>query len=156
MQRYCYFFHLLHTYVTETDALGDEIRETKELGVYSSLRKAKEAMERFRPLSGFCLYPDGFILQKIRCSLTLCPSKGVVTTVYMPYHERYLPESDCDYVTRGGLHDTAESAQRELLSWQRDPGFVWCEEGTNILEYTVDEDSRFWCEGFTKGDKDIP
>lgn len=152
MNRHCYFFHLQHSYVTETDASGDEVREHKEIGIYSTLRRAREALERFRPLPGFCSHPDDFVLQRTRCRLSGSRSKSDVTVAYMPYHERYLPESDCDYVTRGDLFDSPEEAQAQLMQWRSEPGFIWCEEGAGIAEYIIDQDSRFWGEGFSRGD----
>jgi hypothetical protein len=40
--------------------LGDEVYETKIIGIFSSEQKAKDAVERLKVEKGFENYPDGF------------------------------------------------------------------------------------------------
>ena len=49
------------THRCKRDGLGKEI---KLLGYYSSAALAQVAIERFRPLEGFCDYPDGYRVRK--------------------------------------------------------------------------------------------
>ena len=43
---------------------GEDVYETKLLGIYSSQEKAETAIERYRRLEGFRDYPDDFYIDR--------------------------------------------------------------------------------------------
>jgi len=154
MPGFCYFFYLSHAHICCLDSNGEAIFDRKDIGIYNTLNRAEAAMIKFRQLPGFSAYPDDFLIRRMRCNLTGHGRKADIETVYMPYHERYISDEDCDYVTRGNLYDNSDEARSELLSWSTEKGFQWCEEGANVLEFAINADSRFWSEGFTHGHED--
>lgn len=59
-----YVYKLEHSHIS--GSLGDEkLFDTKVIGYYSSRKKAEETMERYKYITGFKDYPDGFIIEKI-------------------------------------------------------------------------------------------
>ncbi len=124
--------------------------EHEDICIYSSKARALEAIRRFRTLPGCSSYPDAIIIIRQRCTLQTTATKADLQTVFLPYHERYLADEDCDYVTRGTLFDHYDAAHAELQSWRHDPGFIWNDDGANVIEFTIDLDSTFWNEGFSR------
>lgn len=60
-----YVYKLKHYHVVGHDNVGDELRSRKTIGYYSSLKKAKETIERYKNITGFKDYPDGFYIEKV-------------------------------------------------------------------------------------------
>ena len=59
-----YVYKLEHSHIS--GYLGNEkLFDTKIIGYSSSRRKAEETMERYKDITGFKDYPDGFIIEKI-------------------------------------------------------------------------------------------
>ncbi len=152
MERYCYVFFVIHQYVVEQDRDGGPIHETKEIGVYSTRKLARDAVRRFMPLPGFVDYPNGFVILRERCYLRDLTDKKDLRTVYLPYFEKYLAEEDCDFVTRGAFFESSLDAEDVIQSWKSEPQSAGHEEGFAVVEYTLNQDLRLWNEGFTKGD----
>ncbi len=150
MDKYCYIFYVIHQYAAAADKVGAPICETKEIGVYSTMNKAREAVRRFAGLPGFASYPNDFIISKRKCYLRDRTEKEILFKVYSPYHEKYLPEEDCDDITRGAFFADAAQAEEVVQQWMRKPRFIGHEAGFNVIEYAVDQDIRFWSEGFSK------
>ncbi|MBR2718673.1 MAG: hypothetical protein IKB78_05165 [Clostridia bacterium] len=148
MERYCYLYHVTHQYLVETDTDGSPINETKEIGLYTTKMLANQAIERFKALPGFCDYPECFSIAKQRCYLKKAESRDQLSVIYSPYHEVYLPDSDCDLVTTGCLFDTHEEATEVLEEWKASGICVGGEENFNVLEYQINGDG-FWREGFS-------
>ncbi len=67
-----------HMYYLDEDKIDDE--ESKMIGVYTTRKKAKKAMERALKLPGFKEYPDKFIID--RCKLDEDHWKEGFITVY--------------------------------------------------------------------------
>ncbi len=147
LTKICYCYYLTHRYIVQIGKDGEPICETKEIGVYSTKRKAMEAIQRFKKLSGFRDYPEGFLIQKKACYLE-SKNKPDLDKVFSPYHEEYLSESDCDYVTRGVFFENSHSAEEVIQEWKKKSKFIGCEEGFAVIEYTLDKDIRLWSEGF--------
>lgn len=53
-----------HVYILEHTYELESSEETKFIGVYSSVEKANEAIERLKVQPGFCAHPDGFSINK--------------------------------------------------------------------------------------------
>lgn len=151
MDRYCYLYHVTHQYFVELDTDGSPINETKEIGLYTTKQFANQAVERFKILPGFCGYPDCFFIRKQRCYLQKAESRDQLSVIYSPYHEEYLPDSDCDLVTSGCLFDTHEEAAEVLEEWKASGSFSGGEENFGVIEYWINEDSS-WREGFSDAD----
>lgn len=151
MERYCYLYHVTHQYFVKTDTDGSPINETKDIGLYTTKPLAKQAVERFKTLPGFCDYPDCFSVTKQRCYLQKAESRNQLSTIYSPYHEVYLPASDCDLVTTGCLFDTHEEAAEVLEEWKASGVCAGGEENFGVIEYQLNMDS-FWREGFSHAD----
>lgn len=149
MEKYGYVFYVTHQYFVEIDADGDCVNEVKEIGVYSRKRLAEQAIRRFAGLPGFVKHPDGFTIAKQRCYLQHASRVSELRMVYAPYHEQYLPASDCDEVTRGAFFEAADEAEWVLQEWRKQPKFAGAEDGYAVMEYALDEDIRFWSEGFS-------
>ena len=43
---------------------SDGREDVKLIGVYASQARAQQAVDRFRPLAGFCDYPNGFSIDR--------------------------------------------------------------------------------------------
>lgn len=149
MRKYCYVFFVTHKYFVMVDAEGDDVNEVKEIGVYASHQLAQCATERFAGLPGFSSYPDRFIISKVRCYLGTSDKKADLSVLYSPYYEAYLPESDCDFVSRGLFYENQADAEAVLQRWKQDPKFRHANGEYAAVEYELNKDSRFWSEGFS-------
>lgn len=63
------------------------------------------------------------------------------SVIYSPYHEEYLPDSDCDLVTSSCLFDTHEEAAAVLEEWKASGSLAGGEECFGVLEYQINVDS---------------
>ena len=61
-----YVYQLLHKHKVEQDTDGSWICDTKEIGVYSTYKKAMETIERYKHITGFKDYPNDFIIKKVK------------------------------------------------------------------------------------------
>lgn len=152
INRHCYLYHVTHQYFVELDTDGSPINEAKEIGLYTTKQFANQAIERFKTLPGFRDYPDCFSIAKQRCYLQRAESRDQLSIIYSPYHEVYLPNSDCDLVTTGCLFDTHEEAAAVLEAWKASGSCIGGDESYNVIEYQINEDS-FWREGFSHADE---
>ena len=54
MDRYCYLYHVTHQYFVEMDTDGRPINETKEIGLYTTMPLANQAVEGYMHTSSRC------------------------------------------------------------------------------------------------------
>ena len=152
VEKYCYVFLVMHQYTVEYDADNVPIHETKEIGLYSKKELADAAVKRFSGLVGFSSYPNDFHVMKRRCyyhDQASCHPKSKAA-VYRPYHEYYIPQEDCDFITHGAFFVDKEAVEAVLEDWKKDKELAEYPEGFAVIEYTVDEDIRLWSEGFNR------
>lgn len=147
--KYVYLFEVIHHHIIEMDHQNQPICDSKFIGLYCHKKQAESAVERFKTLPGFVLYPSGFCISRKACYI----SDGYVqkmpgAKVYMPYHEYYIPEEDCDYCTRGNYFYSRQEAEKVLDQWKNDKILSLYPEGFSICEYTLDFDCVIWNEGF--------
>ena len=147
--KYVYLFEVIHRHIIEMDHQNQPICDSKFIGLYSHKKQAESAVERFKTLPGFVLYPSGFCISRKACYI----SDGYVqkmpgAKVYMPYHEYYIPEEDCDYCTRGNYFYSRQEAEKVLDQWKNDKILSLHPKGFSICEYTLDFDCVIWNEGF--------
>lgn len=150
MEKYCFMFLVLHRYIAEMDKDGEPIYEEKEIGVYSTKKKALAAVKRFSNLPGFSSYPDGFIISRKQCYFHSQIKKNDLRVVYSPYHETYLPDEDCDFVTEGVFFESVQDVEAVIQEWKSSPKFTGHEDGFHINEHIIDQDICFWNEGFSR------
>ena len=152
MAKYFYIWHVTHQYADGFDPEGKPYSETKEIGVYGSRRLAEQAVGRFRDLPGFRDRPEGFRIRKCRCILSGGAEQAAFppAAVFRPYHEFFIPEENCDMVTRGRFYVYREEAEKELALWKEDPALQKHPDGFAVLEFRLNEDGRFWSEGFDR------
>lgn len=111
--KYVYLFEVIHHHIIEMDHQNQPICDSKFIGLYSHKKQAESAVERFKTLPGFVLYPSGFFINRKVCYISdECVQKMPGTKVYMPYHEYYIPEEDCDYCTRGNYFTAGKKPRR--------------------------------------------
>ncbi len=60
-----YVYQLLHHHKVEKDTDGSWICDTKEIGIYSTRKKAEETIERYKSITGFKDYPDDFEINEV-------------------------------------------------------------------------------------------
>lgn len=152
MEKYCYVYLVMHQYTVEYDADNLPIHDTKEIGLYSKKELADAAVKRFSGLVGFSSYPNDFHMMKRRCYYDDQSSWKLTSkaTVYRPYHEYYIPQEDCDFITRGAFFANRDEADAVLEDWKKDKALAEHPEGFAVIDYTVDTDIRLWSEGFNR------
>ena len=149
--RFYYVFYVFHQYLVEYDTDGNPVNENKEIGVYTKRELANNAVNRFIVLPGFKDYPNGFHVCKRRCyysntnrRLSCCS----IVSVFSPYHEYYIPQENCDVVTRGAFYEEKEAAEKIVDEWKNGTVLKKYPDGFSVVEYKLNEDIRFWNEGF--------
>ncbi len=60
-----FLYRLLHKRKVEKDTDGSWICDTKEIGIYSTRKKAEETIERYKTITGFQDYPDDFVINEV-------------------------------------------------------------------------------------------
>ena len=147
--RYVYLFEVVHHHIIEMDNQNHPIYDSKFIGLYSHKKQAELAVLKFKSLPGFILYPTGFCISRKPCYISdTYVQKMSGAIVYMPYHEYYIPEEQCDYCTRGNYFYSRREAEEVLNQWKNDKVLSLQQEGFAICEYTLDFDSVIWNEGF--------
>lgn len=61
-----YVYFVLHKNFVEYDAKGEEVNDIKHIGFYSTRRKAKAEIKKYKSVIGFRDYPKGFIIEKMK------------------------------------------------------------------------------------------
>ena len=152
MTQYYYLFELLHSYIDAYGKEGDPISETKKIGVYTTLNKAREAVERFRPLKGFSAHPDDFIISCVRCytDRPLRREDLEHTPIYTPYYEYWIAEEECDFVHRGLYYTSQVQAQKVIDEWKTKNRHIKREILYYIFDVKLNKDSLIWNEGFDR------
>lgn len=150
MDKYCYVYFVIHERAVEHDADNRPIHDTKAIGIYSKKALADAAIQRFVGLIGFRSYPNDFYVLKRRCYYDDQPSWKLCAniTIYQPYHEYYIPDEDCDLISRGAFFANQSKAETVLQEWKTDEKLAEYPDGFEIIKYTVDKDIRLWSEGF--------
>ena len=150
MERFYYLFELLHKHIVAYGEKGDPISDIKKIGVYSTLNKAREAIERFRPLPGFSDYPDDFVISRVRCYIDRPLGREELerTPIYTPYYEYWIAEEECDFVHRGLYYTSQAQAQKVIDEWKRKNRHIKQEVSYSIFDVTLNKDSLIWNEGF--------
>lgn len=139
-----YVYLLTHKYCVESNEKdGDIYANTKVLGVYSRLKKARGAIDFFSALVGFCDYKDDFYIRKMK----LYGKENSSNTVHLIEYERFLYDDLYTYDVLGICAD--EQTANEMIEKARQNSHH--DESTeeyDIIEYELDKHSEYWGEGF--------
>ena len=140
---YKYVYMLSHARVVEYDDC-DAVTDTKILGIFSSMSAVKDSIAFFSTLEGFRDYPDDYKITKKRIYLS---GKSDVKTAYLIEYEKHLHDGIYE-VSRLNIYSEYEDAVSYVEKQKSLCGFDPTTEDYEINEYTIDENSSYWGEGF--------
>jgi hypothetical protein len=97
-------------------ALEGDFTESKDIGIFPTFNDAENTKNDYKKLVGFCDYPNGFIIDKIKVdyceitdlSLSTCNDEELF---YMVYHVYENIEEDYEDVTFIGCFSTQQNAE---------------------------------------------
>lgn len=133
-------YELLHSRVVDQCEDGSKIYDTKCVGYFSDLSIVNRTIKDYQKITGFKDYPNDF---------TVCEhvvSGENVSSVFVLFHEYYVPKGDYDEVACLGLFVTKEEAETALNTYKRSLKYAGCPDGFSIDEYRINELN--WIEGF--------
>ncbi len=134
----------MHSRLICIDVGGDEVHDTKVLGIYTTKAKATEAINRFSKLSGFCDYPNDYHIKKMR--LYISDDKPLLNAHLIEFE--YLVYGNTYYMHRIGCYDTETAALEKIATLQQRSIYKKHSEGFEIIPYKLNHDSEYWGEGF--------
>ena len=133
--------------LTHSRIVVDDARETKVLGYFSTQSKAKQAIDEYKLLDGFCDYPNDFFIET--CEADVDEFNDIPgqfsDVVYRLFHE-YYDGVEFDYVTNLGFYSTEQNVYKALEKFKHDPIFAEHLDGFIIYECQIDE--KYWQDGF--------
>ena len=125
--------------------------DIKRLGYYTSLEKVEESIAFFVSLSGFCDYPNGFVVTEHEVSYGPHTPKNAVYELCLSVHDK---KWDYEYENTISIHSSrkaADDAKRLFKQLnQKDHAIMNCKLIKQIWidPFYLDEKSEFWSEGF--------
>lgn len=146
-------YRVKHSYKLEPDPDGDGwVYETKLIGYYLSLEEAKDIVEQYKCLEGFCDYPNDFMVDKIeiKCddqeAMRLVSEKRKI--IYSLEHEYEIVQNGeiYDMQTFFGIYISKQKAIKEMKRLQKTPEYQEHKEGFGVYEQPIGLSG--WCEGF--------
>ena len=140
---YKYVYILKHARVVDYDE-DDPIKDSKILGVYSSLIKAKNAINFFAELPGFIDYPNDYDIMKKRL---YCDNAKNHENVFLIEHEKHLYD-DVYEKSLLNLYNNEKDALEYIETQKNKHDFSQESEKYEIIEYSIDKHSEYWGEGF--------
>lgn len=145
-----YFYYLYFQYEIEKDENNTPITSTFHFGYFSSLKKVKEVIDKYRHLQGFNEHTiDKFLYKKhaIKFNKTLQINKEKIS-IYGIFHE--YSEDGYDYWSIFGPYETKLEAKKVISNLKKEPPFANHLEGFELLKYKVDSQNLAWAEGYNK------
>ena len=82
--------------------------DIKKLGYYTSVEKVEEAIAFFAPLSGFCDYPNGFVVTEHEVSYGSRTSPKAVYELCLSVHDK---KWDYEYENTISVHASRKEAE---------------------------------------------
>ena len=146
-----FVYELKHKRLVETiEETGEEVRNTKLLGFFSTREKCNEVILHYLEQPGFKDFPDDFVISEVEADLNdFNDVPGEFNNVvYYLTHEWY--DGEYDIVSYLGYYSTSEKAQVAELQYRLDPDLKDHQDGFVIDAYKIDE--KKWTEGFFFGD----
>lgn len=140
---YKYVYVLKHARIVGYDK-GQPLRDTKILGIFSSLVKAKDAINFFAVLPGFIDYPNDYVILKKRLYLDDINSDK---TIFLIEYEKYLYDNIYEKSILN-LYNNEQDALGYIKTQEELHGFSQETEEYDIVEYYMDKNSEYWGEGF--------
>ena len=140
-------YQLLHKHFIELDEeTGDEICDTKFLGVFSSRKKCKEVIPYYIQQPGFCDHPKRFFIERIEADVNdFNDTPGEFSSVvYTLEHEWY--DGEYDHVTKLGYYSSQEKAEAAQADYASDPDLKDHPDDFMIGKCVIDR--MEWKEGF--------
>lgn len=135
-------YMLIHSRVVVDDA-----HETKVLGFFSTHSKAKQAIDEYKFLAGFCDYPDDYFIESHEADVDeFNDFPGQFSDVVFHLYHEYYDGVEFDYVTHLGVYSTEQNANKALEKSKHDPVFAEHLEGFIIHVCKINE--RYWLDGF--------
>lgn len=106
-----YIYMLSHKRNLEYD-----FTESKDIGIFQTLKDAENTKNDYKKLVGFCDYPNGFIIDEIKVDYCELIDFNFSTSndeelFYMVYHVFENIEEDYDVVTFIGCFSTQQNAE---------------------------------------------
>ena len=128
------------------------------IGIYSSMSIVDVAIEKYKSITGFKDYPNGFIVEEYEVisqnNKEILPGQ----LVYFLQHEYSVEENGViyDYSTNINIFENYDDAKRVMQEMIKEsvcpksPDGIYAPDGFNIDKCIVDKDN--WAEGFVSFD----
>ena len=135
-------------------ALEGAFTESKDIGIFRTFKYAENTKNDYKKLVGFCEYPNGFIIDKIKvdyCGLidVSFPTCNDEELFYMVYHVLENVKEDYEIVTFVGCFSTRQNAEYVVQLLKGKNTFDTGDFG--IYDYKFGR--LDWSEGFVVGKK---
>jgi len=135
-----YVYFLTHRRCVE----GDDVYDTKVLGIYTAKSKALSAIDFFREKEGFCDYKEDFYIKRKKL---LGNREKPISSVFLIEYERFLYDRVYHKEFLGICADEKTADVIVALSKERSHYPEGTEE-YEVIEYVLDRHSEYWSEGF--------
>ena len=127
--------------------LPNEFKDTKILGVFSSIITCNSAKDEYKTKQGFCEQPSNFEI--VKCTITDKKDQVSIDKVFIVQHQ-YEDNEKFEYVTLIGMFASLKEARNKVVELRRTPPY-----NRNPLGFSVDDyplDKMYWIEGYDTWD----
>lgn len=137
-------YELVHMHKAETLADGRfHYGDCAMLGCFSSVERVAAAIEKYRSISGFRDYPNGFVV--FAHEVEAYAARVYLANVYI-HDAKY----EFEYSRNLGIFQNEGDAQLAVAAFRQDNSMQWEADGL-LVEWSVDQyalDERLCTEGF--------
>ena len=143
-----YVFRLLHNHKIKYDG-NDLICDSKLLGYFTSIQQAQNIIKKYKKVTGFKDYPDGFIIQKekVICDNSISLKSDVMRCIYELTHS-FEDKDGYDIITYFSVYSSLELARHDEKKLLLEVPFSSHPEGFLIVDHQLNK--CYWQEGFTE------
>lgn len=141
---YGYIFQLNHEYISKYTEERQPLYQNIQLGYFSTLYKAKEIVEKYKNLKGFCNYD----VSCFKITRRRIDKAEIINQILYELYHSYIIDGfeEFEYLGVFSARKHAEEKIQKLI--QKKAIFRKHPDGFDISEEVLDSENTIWNEGF--------
>ena len=139
-------YRLLHEYSERTDENGEPLMHTIELGYFSTRKKVRDIINKYKNLKGF----NEHDIKCFKVKKIILMTKKLPKSVFELYHSYTDNLGYVEYQYLGAYISEKKANDKQLKLMRRNHIYREFSDGFEITEEFIDSDNTIWELGFDK------